>query len=90
MPHSPPPLVPWLLRQIASEWESAPKRKGGGGGRYTNPQWTKSKLIPFSAKTMKRLEVAARVLTEHSGRKVYPMQVAAMLLEYSVTEVMDG
>ena len=51
------------------------------GGRYTNRTWDRARLICLTAQTKKRIEHLATWLTAQVGHKVYPMQVAAILLE---------
>lgn len=58
-------------------------RVPAGGGRATDPSWTERRLIPLSARTLRRLEdLAARL-------HVAPLQVAAILLEKSVDSIPD-
>lgn len=53
----------------------------GGGGRSTDPRWTKRRLLPLSARTLGRLEKITAKARKHDGVNVGPMQVAALLLE---------
>ena len=80
-------VLTWLLEHIRSEFVSAPRRPGGGGGRYSNRYWTETKLVGFSPATLRRLNKIADYLTSKVNHKVYPMQVAAMLVERAVAKV---
>src|SRR5207247_9837055 len=56
-------------------------RVPAGGGRPTDPRWTERRLVPLALETLERLgDSTARVPT-HRGRKVAPMQRAAIALE---------
>lgn len=59
------------------------------GGRYTNHDWDTIKLVSLSAATLKRLERLAAHIAKRVGHKVYPMQVAAILIELGVEETDD-
>ncbi len=56
-----------------------------GGGRATDPAWTKRRLVPLAEQTLKRLEHLAHKIEEKRHMHIEPMQVAALLLE-NVTE----
>lgn len=59
------------------------------GGRYTNHAWDVTKLISLSEATLRRLEKIAAHLGKKVGHEVYPMQVAAILIELGMEEVDD-
>src|SRR5438093_800100 len=72
-----------LLAEIEARF-----RVPAGGGRATDPRWTERRLVPLAPRTLQRLyELTARV-REHSGVRVRPMQLAALLLE-KATEQLD-
>jgi hypothetical protein len=52
----------------------------GGGGRATDPDWTEQRLVRLKATTLKRLERLAQHLSAQ-GKRLSPMQLAALLLE---------
>lgn len=54
-----------------------------GGGRATDPIWSERRLIPLSPETLRRLEELAVRL------HVSPLQVAALLLERTVSRIAD-
>jgi len=54
-----------------------------GGGRATDPRWTERWLIPLAPETLQRLEELADRL------HVAPLQVAALLLERTVSKIPD-
>ncbi len=54
-----------------------------GGGRATDPRWTERRLIPLAPETLQRLEELADRL------HVAPLQVAALLLERTVSKIPD-
>jgi hypothetical protein len=54
-------------------------------GRPTNDSWTKHPKVPMSAETLASLQELSAMLSSEQ-RKVSPMQVAAQLLEESVTQ----
>ncbi|MCP4654082.1 MAG: hypothetical protein GY856_01555 [bacterium] len=54
-----------------------------GGGRATDPTWTERRLIPLSPETLSRLEELAQRL------QVAPLQIAAILLEKTVSRIRD-
>jgi hypothetical protein len=56
------------------------------GGRYTNHAWDVAKLVSLSEETLCRLERIAAHLSKRVGHEVYPMQVAAILIELGVEE----
>jgi hypothetical protein len=58
-------------------------RVPSGGGRATDPKWTERRLIPLSPETLRRLEELADRL------HVAPLQVAALLLEGTVSRIGD-
>jgi hypothetical protein len=55
-------------------------------GRPTDPLWEKHPKVPMSKRTLSRLEKLAASLST-PNRKISPMQVAAQLLENSVSEL---
>lgn len=52
-----------------------------GGGRPTDPHWTKRRLVPFAPRTLKHLEKLSAKIREHGGASIQPMQLAGLLLE---------
>jgi hypothetical protein len=52
-----------------------------GGGRATDPRWTERRLVPLAPRTLRRLDEITAKVREHSGVRVEPMQLAALLLE---------
>ena len=66
--------------QLLAEVE-ARFRAPAGGGRATDPNWTERRLVPLTPRTLNRLDVLATKVREHSGVRVEPMQIAALLLE---------
>lgn len=56
-----------------------------GGGRATDPNWTKQRLVRLRRTTLERLERLAQHLSER-GQRLAPMQVAALLLEKASEE----
>ena len=61
-------------------------RAPGGGGRATDPDWTEQRLVRLKPKTLKRLERLAEHLSAE-GRRLAPMQLAALLLEKASEDV---
>ena len=61
-------------------------RAPGGGGRATDPDWTEQRLVRLKATTLKRLERLARHLSAQ-GKRLSPMQLAALLLERASEDV---
>jgi len=56
-------------------------RVPAGGGRPTDPTWTKRRLVRLKPRTLQRLErLSAKVLAPH-GVRIEVMQLAALLLE---------
>src|SRR5687768_6862813 len=66
--------------QVLAEIE-ARFRVPTGGGRPTDPSWTERRLVPLAPRTLERLDQLASRVREHSGVRVEPMQLAALLLE---------
>lgn len=58
-----------------------------GGGRPTDPSWSDKRLVPIAPQTLKRLERIAKRLHEHTGIRVEPMQLAAILLETTTEDI---
>ena len=65
-----------LAAEVAQRFSVPP-----GGGRATDPAWSERRLIPLSPKTLQRLEEMADAL------HVAPLQIAAILLEKSVSRI---
>lgn len=65
-----------LAAEVAQRFRVPP-----GGGRATDPEWTERRLIPLSPDTLERLEEMADAL------HVAPLQIAAILLEKSVSGI---
>ncbi len=59
-----------------------------GGGRATDPNWTKRRLVRMNPRTLKRLEELAQRIGGRTAR-VEPMQVAALLLERTVERLRE-
>ena len=70
--------------QIAAEVQGR-FRVPAGGGRATDPAWTKRRLVPLTEQTLRRLEELAQNIEARRHVRVEPMQVAALLLE-NITE----
>lgn len=51
-----------------------------GGGRATDPEWTKQRLVRLKTETLQRLERIAQYLS-NQGQHIESMQIAALLLE---------
>src|SRR5712692_3355666 len=64
-------------------------RVPAGGGRATDPRWTERRLIPLAPKTLERLDELTARVREHSGVRVEPMQLAALLLERTADQLSD-
>ena len=60
-----------------------------GGGRPTDPRWTERRLLPLSARTLKRLEELAGKVRSQGDVEIGPMQVAAILLEKATEGVRE-
>ena len=75
------PLIASVVSYFKAHYRPPPS-----GGRYRNPEFTEVKLIPFSEATVRRLRLIADHVTEEVGFKVYPYQVAAVLLELSMAK----
>src|SRR5437867_5626006 len=72
-----------LLAEIEARF-----RVPAGGGRGTDPRWTERRLVPLAPRTLQRLDELTARVREHSGVRVQPMQLAALLLE-KATEQLD-
>lgn len=65
------------------------ERLQSSGGRPTDPNWTLTRRVPFAPETWEALNaIADRISSPH--RKVAPAQVAAALLEDSISELDDA
>ena len=64
-------------------------RVPAGGGRATDPAWTKRRLVPLTEQTLERLEELAHKIEEKRHVRVEPMQVAALLLENITENIAD-
>ncbi|TAK24617.1 MAG: hypothetical protein EPO26_05210 [Chloroflexota bacterium] len=64
-------------------------RVPAGGGRATDPRWTKRRLVPLAPATLKRLDDFTAIVWERSGVRVEPMQLAALLLERTTEQLSD-
>jgi hypothetical protein len=53
-------------------------------GRPSDPEWTVSRKVPMTSKTLESLRALADEVSDES-RKVSPMQVAAQLLEEALS-----
>lgn len=62
-------------------------RVPSGGGRPTDPRWTERRLVPLAPKTLERLEEITSKVREHGGVNVEPMQLAALLLEKTTSQL---
>jgi hypothetical protein len=60
-----------------------------GGGRATDPAWTKRRLVPLTEQTLERLEQLAHKIEEKRHVRIEPMQVAALLLENITENIAD-
>jgi len=63
-------------------------RVPSGGGRPTDPSWTKRRLLPLAPRTLKRLEEITAKVREH-GMNVEPMQLAALLVEKTTEQLSE-
>lgn len=54
------------------------------GGRPSDPDWDTKRLVPFRRQTWKHLAREAKVISSQ-GRKVGPAQLAAIMIEESLT-----
>jgi hypothetical protein len=79
---------PFGAMQLVAEVQ-ARFRVPSGGGRATDPSWTKRRLVPLADQTLERLEQLARNLEEKRHMRVEPMQVAALLLENITESIAD-
>ncbi len=66
--------------QLVAEVE-ARFRVPSGGGRPTDPRWTKRRLVPLAPRTLRRLEELTAKVRERGSANLEPMQLAALLLE---------
>jgi hypothetical protein len=57
-------------------------------GRPTNPQWVRHPKVPMTEATRQQLIALARKLSG-PGRKVSPMQLAAQILEETVSQLSE-
>ena len=64
-------------------------RVPAGGGRPTNPLWTKRRLVRLAPRTLELLEEITAKIRHHGGVSVEPMQLAALLLEKSTEQLSD-
>ena len=71
--------------QLAAE-VAARFRAPAGGGRATNPEWTEHRIVRFSRTTLERLEAMAKKISEEGGRRVEPLQLAALLIEMAADQ----
>ena len=60
-----------------------------GGGRATDPSWQTKRLVPLKEQTLKQLEHLARRIEMKRHTHVEPMQVAALLLERTLSSVTE-
>lgn len=73
--------------QVAAEVQ-ARFRVPTRGGRPTDPSWTERRLVPFTPKTLARLEELTAQVGRMANLKVEPLQLAAFLVE-KAAEQMD-
>ena len=59
-----------------------------GGGRPTDPRWTRRRVVPLSPETLRRLDDVASTFRRSGGVRVEAMQLAALLLE-TITKLLD-
>ena len=64
-------------------------RVPSGGGRPTDPRWTRRRLVPLAPRTLKRLEAITEDVKARSGVSVEPMQLAALLLEKTTEQLSE-
>lgn len=55
------------------------------GGRPSDPYWDTKRLVPFRRKVWGQLSEQAKLLSQ-SGRKIGPAQLAAIIIESSLTK----
>jgi len=60
-----------------------------GGGRATDPAWETKRLLPLKHHTLRELEKLASAIETKRHTHVEPMQVAALLLEKTLSEVTE-
>ena len=58
-----------------------------GGGRATDPAWQTKRLLPLKQRTLRELEKLALAIEIKRHTRVEPMQVAALLLEKTLSQV---
>lgn len=59
------------------------------GGRATDPAWETKRLLPLKQRTLRELEKLARAIETKRRARVEPMQVAALLLEKTLSQVTE-
>lgn len=62
-------------------------RVPAGGGRPTDPNWTKKRLVRLKPRTLARLEELTAEVRERRGVKIEVMQLAALLLEKTAEQL---
>lgn len=60
-----------------------------GGGRATDPSWQTKRLLPLKHRTLRELEKLAFAIGKKRHTHVEPMQVAALLLEKTLSQVTE-
>ena len=60
-----------------------------GGGRATDPAWETKRLLPLKRRTLRELEKLAFAIEKKRNTHVEPMQVAALLLEKTLSHVTE-
>jgi len=60
-----------------------------GGGRATDPAWTERRLVALAPATLRRLGALAAKVRKHGGVQLAPMQLAALLLEKTTTQLSE-
>jgi hypothetical protein len=60
-----------------------------GGGRATDPAWTRRRILPLAEQTLGRLEKLAKKVRDTEDVRIEPMQLAALILERTLESMTD-
>jgi hypothetical protein len=74
-----------LAAEVRDRFQAPP-----GGGRATDPIWTKRRLVPLAPKTLTRLGQLSKKLREEQGIAIEPLQLAGLLLEHATEKADDA
>jgi len=64
-------------------------RVPAGGGRPTDPNWTKKRLVRLKPRTLERLEELTAKVQGRRGVRIEVMQLAALLLEKTAEQLSE-